>query len=642
MDPSPGQTVKNGRQSKVDYGTVSNPAGEASTDAPYSTRETGTISIGWSKWSLTLAYLGVFLMAFITSLEGQVTFSLSAFAVSSFHKHSLLSTVYVVQGVVNAVIKPPMAKIADVFGRLEAFSFSILLYVLGYVQMACSQNVETYASAQIFYSSGSTGLQILQQIFIADTSSLLNRALFSSLPDTPFLATVWIGPVIASCILSVASWRWGYGMWAIVLPLAFLPLALSLLVHSRKVKRSGLYDKEHRWRGPGSLRRLFTDLDILGILLLSTGLVLILVPLTLASRAERGWYNHGIITMIILGVVFLGLFVVCESRPSLAPHPLIPPRLLHSRTFCAGLGIGFFYFMVFYLSVQPYFYSYLLVVQNQTVAAAGQITQTFSFSSTVSAILVSLGIKRARRYKMFVVGGSVLSFCGICLMIYYRTEGASVPQLVVSQAALGAGCGIMHVSAQLAVQASATHSDRHDGQIPGSSSAALSAGHVASATAAFLTLVQVGGATGSAVSGAVWGRILPCRLYMYLPPAARPHASEIYASVVEALKYPRGGDERRAIDRAYQETMTTLLVVALCMCIPVVLLSLLVEDYQLDDAVSDTHMDPDGVVVGGTGEVVGVGIGERLAEDGGKRWWHGWNWSGEQTPSQQPLLSGRE
>lgn len=42
-------------------------------------------------------------MAFTTSLEGQVTYSLSAFAVSSFNKHSLLSTVYVVQGVVNGM-----------------------------------------------------------------------------------------------------------------------------------------------------------------------------------------------------------------------------------------------------------------------------------------------------------------------------------------------------------------------------------------------------------------------------------------------------------------------------------------------------------------------------------------------------------
>src|SRR5690625_4335391 len=119
-----------------------------------------------------------------------------------------------------------MAKMADVFGRFEAFCISIVIFVLGYIQMAASTNVQTYASAQIFYSAGSTGLQILQQIFIADSSDLLNRALFAKLPDFPFLLTVWIGPLIASKILENTTWRWGYGMWAIALPAAFLPLAL--------------------------------------------------------------------------------------------------------------------------------------------------------------------------------------------------------------------------------------------------------------------------------------------------------------------------------------------------------------------------------------------------------------------------------
>lgn len=40
-------------------------------------------------------------MAFTTSLEGQVTFPLLSFAQSEFATHSLISTIYVVQGVVN-------------------------------------------------------------------------------------------------------------------------------------------------------------------------------------------------------------------------------------------------------------------------------------------------------------------------------------------------------------------------------------------------------------------------------------------------------------------------------------------------------------------------------------------------------------
>jgi hypothetical protein len=44
-----------------------------------------------------------------------------------------------------AVVKAPMAKIGDVFGRMEAFLLSVILSVAGYVQMAASTNVETYA-----------------------------------------------------------------------------------------------------------------------------------------------------------------------------------------------------------------------------------------------------------------------------------------------------------------------------------------------------------------------------------------------------------------------------------------------------------------------------------------------------------------
>lgn len=44
-----------------------------------------------------------------------------------------------------AVVKAPMAKIGDVFGRMEATLLSVLLYVAGSVQMAASHSVETYA-----------------------------------------------------------------------------------------------------------------------------------------------------------------------------------------------------------------------------------------------------------------------------------------------------------------------------------------------------------------------------------------------------------------------------------------------------------------------------------------------------------------
>ncbi|KAK4106255.1 MFS general substrate transporter [Parathielavia hyrcaniae] len=559
-------------------------ASDTSSDVQDGVRRIEVVARTWSKWALVIAYLSIFLMAFTVSLEGQVTYSLAAFAVSSFNNHSLLSTVYVVQGVVNAVIKPPMAKIADVFGRLEAFCICVLLCVLGYIQMAASQNVEMYASAQILYSAGSTGLQILHQVFIADTSDFLNRGLLSSLPDSPFLVTVWIGPAIAAAILANSSWRVGYAIWAFILPIAFLPLAMSLFLNQRKAERMGLLRRTRRQNANSddesprtTAVRLFHDLDIGGTLLLSGGLSLVLIPLTLVSRSPSGWHDPKLLVMMFTGLVLLVLFPAWESRPHLAPHPLLPLQLLKSRTFCAGCALGFFYFAVFYIAVQPYFYSYLLVALNLPVSQAGPVTQTFSFASTIAALVASLIIRRLSvpRPRPFILTGAALYTVAIAVLLHTRTRGASIPSLFLAQTLLGAGAGLMHVATQLVVQAAA------------SSPAIAPHGHhaqqyVGVATASFLTMGQAGSAVGAALSGAVWGRLVPAKLAAYLPEHIKGEAPKIYASVVVACSYAWGSPEREAIARSYQETITVLLWVALVACGPVLGLALLVGDYRLD------------------------------------------------------------
>lgn len=239
-----------------------------------------------------------------------------------------------------------MAKIANAFGRLEAFSISVFLYVIGYIQMAGSNSVRTFAAAQIFYSAGNTGFQILQQIFIADTSDLLNRALWSSLPDVPFLVTVWVGAPIADSLLSRTTWRWGYGIWTIVLPVAFLPLALALFLNMRKAKKLNQLAPPP-WKGQdffGGVKNIWNELDIMGLLLLSAACSLILIPCTLAQRAQGGWNNGSMIAMVVVGCICLVALPFWEISPSLAPRPFLPLKLVKNRTVVVGCLIAFFYF----------------------------------------------------------------------------------------------------------------------------------------------------------------------------------------------------------------------------------------------------------------------------------------------------------
>ncbi|KAJ4395127.1 hypothetical protein N0V91_011063 [Didymella pomorum] len=543
-------------------------SGRSSEDAQAGVKRIEAVSKAWTTVSLVFAYVGLMLLANITSFEIQVTSNLTFYATSAFSSHSLLSTVAVIQGVVSAAIKPPMGKIADVFGRLESFSISILFYTLGYIQQAASNNVRTYAGAQVFWAAGFNGLQVLQQIFVADTTDLLNRALYSTIFDLPFLWTTFAGPEAANAILTNTTWRWGYGIWAIILPVAFIPLAVSLFMNHRRAKKLGL-DFPSPFRGYSigtNLKNLWYDMDAFGLLLLAAGISLILLPLTLAPNANGGWRNGSMIAMLVIGGVICIIFPFWETSKKLAPKAFFPPNLFKNRTVVAGVLIAFFYFMAFYMSVFPYFFSYLLIVQNKSQVTAGYITRVFTFASTVSSIVVSLIIKWTGHYKYFITAGAAIYIMGFGIMLAYRNEDASTWSIIGNQIAIGIGGGFLNVPAQLGVQASASHQQ------------------VAAATTVFLTILEIGGAVGAAVSGAIWTTYVPRKLQEYLPPDVAPNYATIYSDGVTAANYtlyPHGSPERIAINRAYQETMRYMLIGAICAAIPILPLSLCMKNYKL-------------------------------------------------------------
>lgn len=234
--------------------------------------------------------------------------------------------------------------------------------------------------------------------------------------------------------------------------------------------------------------------------------------------------------------------------------------------------------MAFYLSVYPYFQSYLLVVMDLDVTVAGYIVQVFTFTATITTIFVGVMIKRTRHYKRFVVIGASIYVAGLGAMILFRTENASLSTLVSAQILIGVGGGMLHQPAQTGIQASVSHQE------------------VASVTAIFLTLLELGGAIGNAISGAIWSNNIPTKLRQYLPAETQHQADDIFSDVdLAANGWAMGNPTRAAINRAYQETMTKLLTVAVVVAIPVLILSFFMEDYDL------SRMDQRvvGTVIGG-------------------------------------------
>ncbi|KAI9924069.1 hypothetical protein MW887_007308 [Aspergillus wentii] len=68
-----------------------------------------------------------FLIFFVNSFKQETTGTLSPYVYSAFDNHSLISTTRVLTSVIESVVKLPIAKLIDVWGRPEGFLIMKLL-----------------------------------------------------------------------------------------------------------------------------------------------------------------------------------------------------------------------------------------------------------------------------------------------------------------------------------------------------------------------------------------------------------------------------------------------------------------------------------------------------------------------------------
>ena len=87
-------------------------------------------------------------------MQQQISFAFSPYVTSAFQLHSLTATTSIMSGIIGGLVKLPLAKILDIWGRPQGFALMIFCLTIGLIMMAGCRNVETYAAAQVFYWVG--------------------------------------------------------------------------------------------------------------------------------------------------------------------------------------------------------------------------------------------------------------------------------------------------------------------------------------------------------------------------------------------------------------------------------------------------------------------------------------------------------
>ncbi|KAK5692823.1 hypothetical protein LTS12_028697, partial [Elasticomyces elasticus] len=171
-----------------------------------------------------LTGISVLVCAWAYSLDSSTTSYYSVDASSYFKQHSsVLSTLSIATSIISAVSKPFIAKISDITSRPYTYVLILLFYVVGYIIVATSTTVAGYIVEEVFVAIGSSGLDLTNDIIVADLTPLEWRGFTASMLSTPFIINTWFAGNIVDAIERRGQWRWGYGMFAIIMPVALGP-----------------------------------------------------------------------------------------------------------------------------------------------------------------------------------------------------------------------------------------------------------------------------------------------------------------------------------------------------------------------------------------------------------------------------------
>lgn len=434
-------------------------------------------------------------------------------------------------------MKPPIAKISDVAGRVETYICVVLLYIISYVLCATAQSFEQYAGGFVIYSVGATGMQILNQIIVADITTSRWRGLANGLINLPFMIIPWISAFIVESALTTVGWRWGIGMFAFIMPVVSLSIIVPLLCFRHRSKKAG-----HVTRKPTNIKLFLAAIDILGITLLTTGCAMFLLPMALAGNVSGGWSNPWIPTVMAVGLIFLAIFGFFETR--YAENPVMPAHYLKSASLVIACTIGLLDAFGFQVT-HTYMYAWSTVSHNFSARNATFLTYTSGCFQVLSGLITGYLMYRSRRYKWLLITGAAIRLIGYGAMMRLRGSNNSVAELFVVQAIQGLGSGtvgtVILVIAQIVV----------------------SKAELAQATALILLTIFMGQAIGSAVAGAIYTNLFKSRLHVHLGPSANQSTIDsVFASITSNLPAP-GTAERSAINTGYSDILRYMTIAAL-------------------------------------------------------------------------------
>ncbi|WP_439257509.1 DHA2 family efflux MFS transporter permease subunit [Lonepinella sp. BR2271] len=208
-----------------------------------------------------------------------------------------------------ALFIPISGWLADKYGTLNIFRFSIMMFVLGSVSCAFSMSLEMLVFSRILQGFGGAMMMPVARLAIIRTVPKNELIPIWNLMAMAGLTGPIIGPILGGWLVTYASWHW---IFLINIPIGFIGVILSSFFMPNVKNQLSKFD----WQG---------------FLLFASGLVCVTLGLDLISETfVEKWQASSILAM---GCLFLLAYYFYAKGKSAV---LIPLDLFQIRTYNLG------------------------------------------------------------------------------------------------------------------------------------------------------------------------------------------------------------------------------------------------------------------------------------------------------------------
>jgi MFS family permease len=211
----------------------------------------------------------------------------------------------------NTVFQVLYGRLSDIFGRKKVYLTALALLSFSDLMVGLSQNATMLYVFRGFAGVAQGGITSLSMMIISDIVTLERRGKYQGILGSMVGIGNLLGPLLAAIFAEKVSWR---VLFYVLCPTVAICCGIC-----------GYYLPSNMPNG--NFKENVKKIDYYGVITASISLILILIPVSGGGQYFE-WKSPMVISMLVIGGIFLILFILVEWKVSRLP--MIPSRSTRS------------------------------------------------------------------------------------------------------------------------------------------------------------------------------------------------------------------------------------------------------------------------------------------------------------------------